>query len=404
MSNWEEVIVVIKVSVNKRISYFHMFFLILLVFLFLFVHVCSAQSDVSIGVVRQNIVVPQFELNINSYPEGANIYFDKVNIGKTPFVYVISDNQVHDVRLDLYGYDSWEEEYNPLVDSNAIMASLIKTEDPTPSRNIIGNGRILKVEPHILISHMNLSIDSNPEGADIFIDGDNIGKTPKDDYTIINLKTYKIRLVLDGYDSWDEDYFPDPDSNVIVVTLNKTKEKEPSEHPTEVTEEKTPSTEVTEEKTPSMEVTEGLTPSMEAFHTTLSIDSSPDGSDIYLDGVNIGKTPMNYEVNDPNAHVIRFKLNGYDDWEGKYYPKPDTDTVKVFLNKAKDITPSKEESKETKSPLENEGKIDPDSTIRNDITSSSPVTSNPPEKGPEFLGVPSLIILLCAYLIVRYVK
>jgi serine/threonine protein kinase len=48
----------------------------------------------------------------------------------------------------------------------------------------------------------------------------------------------------------------------------------------------------------------------------LRLTSTPDGADVYVDGVSKGKTPANVEM-PLGEHAIRMALSGYADWEGK---------------------------------------------------------------------------------------
>ena len=137
---------------------------------------------------------------------------------------------------------------------------------------------------------------------------------------------------------------------------------------------------------------------LEVAHICLTISSNPEGADIYFDGKNIGNTPMDYGITDLKIHDICLKLEGYDSWKEKYNPSLDSNKIKVSLNKMKDLTPSITETEEMKSLSIKDENIKPNSPGKTEIA------SNPPEEGPDFLGVSSLAILLCGYLIMRYKK
>jgi hypothetical protein len=48
----------------------------------------------------------------------------------------------------------------------------------------------------------------------------------------------------------------------------------------------------------------------------LRLTSSPDGANVYVDGISRGKTPANVEI-PLGEHAVRMALTGYVDWEGK---------------------------------------------------------------------------------------
>jgi hypothetical protein len=437
--------------VNKSLKnkgFYYWFTTIVFMLSILVVHVGSALSDADIGHSSSPLEVAHICLTISSNPEGADIYFDGKNIGKTPMDYVITDSTTHEILLELSGYDNLKVEYNSKEDTNnKIEASLNKkktiilnqidterinsykldtegiksnkletvelklsniqtnesTSSTTQSEGVTPPTKGFK--PLINTAHASLSINSKPEGADIYFDGENIGKTPMD-YAITDLKIHEIRLELDGYYSWEEKYNRSLDSNQIEVSLNKIKDKTPSTTETEGispsatrTDEITPPATETEKITPSTTEAEGIAPvPTEAPHMSLSINSNPEGADIYFDGKNIGNTPMDYGITDLKIHDICLKLEGYDSWKEKYNPSLDSNKIKVSLNKMKDLTPSITETEEMKSLSIKDENIKPNSPGKTEIA------SNPPEEGPDFLGVSSLAILLCGYLIMRYKK
>jgi hypothetical protein len=294
----------------------------------LVVHVGSALSDADIGHSSSPLEVAHICLTISSNPEGADIYFDGKNIGKTPMDYVITDSTTHEILLELSGYDNLKVEYNSKEDTNnKIEASLNKKK--TIILNQINTERIN-------------SYKLDTEGI----------KSNK-------LETVELKL-----------------SNIQ-------------------TNESTSSTTQSEGVTPP---TKGFKPLINTAHASLSINSNPEGADIYFDGKNIGNTPMDYGITDLKIHDICLKLEGYDSWKEKYNPSLDSNKIKVSLNKMKDLTPSITETEEMKSLSIKDENIKPNSPGKTEIA------SNPPEEGPDFLGVSSLAILLCGYLIMRYKK
>ncbi len=68
------------------------------------------------------------------------------------------------------------------------------------------------VSSAIIQGHIFLNINSNPTGADVYIDNISYGKTPVV-VTIVNPKTYSIVLELKGYNRWERQYNPN-DPNI----------------------------------------------------------------------------------------------------------------------------------------------------------------------------------------------
>ena len=70
----------------------------------------------------------------------------------------------------------------------------------------------------ILVPHFNLIISSVPEGADILIDGQYRGKTPKT-IPITDLEMHSLRLVLSGYEDEEITFKIEPDETLIEIQI-----------------------------------------------------------------------------------------------------------------------------------------------------------------------------------------
>ena len=83
------------------------------------------------------------------------------------------------------------------------------------------------VEAPLPVSQLNLIISSVPQGADIYIDGQYVGKTQKTIYFVRNSvdysKMYSLRLVLSGYEDAEQNFQFEPDKaeKDIPITLNR---------------------------------------------------------------------------------------------------------------------------------------------------------------------------------------
>jgi PEGA domain len=158
-------------------------------------------------------LAPHTSLRMVSIPEGANIFFDGKYVGVTPKNIPISDLGIYSIHLELNGYESWEEECTfDQLDTQGIVAHLNKTQPVTVKHDY----------PTSHVPHTFFRMVSIPEGANIFFDGEYVGVTPTN-ISISYPGTYSIRLELNGYGSWEEEYtFDQLDTKEIVAHLNKT--------------------------------------------------------------------------------------------------------------------------------------------------------------------------------------
>ena len=204
-------------------------------------------------------------LAATSTPSGASVYVDGDLIGQTPLQdYEIDtgsqrEKQV-EVRLELSGYKSH------------VAKLTLRGGQQTP----------LDVRLEQLIPRTGtLTVTSTPSGASVYIDGDLIGQTPLHDYEIDTgsqrEKQVEIRLELSGYKN-----------RVAQLTLRG------GQH------------------TPLDVRLEQFIPQT----GTLTVTSTPNGADIYVNNVWIGNTPLtNYEVDTGAQHekqvTVGLVLSGY---------------------------------------------------------------------------------------------
>lgn len=193
-----------------------------------------------------------------------------------------------------------------------------------------------------------LRVTSTPEGADISLDGEYIGKTPKET-KITYLRTYLICLELDGYEKWEE--------KCEIQSSNKSEVKVEA---------------LLIEKQPTPTTTG---PPTSKSHY-INISSVPEGADILIDGRYIGRTPAKITIEDINEHSLCLKKEGYNDYKDDFFHSGENQKEIKFELQPLLIspTPAKQE-KATPSPTE--------------------------EEGPDFLALPALLTLICGYLILR---
>ena len=184
---------------------------------------------------------------IETDPVGAHIYIDDYYRG-------ISGNDTV-----FYGLDAGEHTILLTLDGYQPYET-VKTVSPGASELVYHKFKPIPTKGQVDFS-------SSPSGADIIFDGKNIGKTP---YTLENVDpgTYTVVLKLTGYDDWRGSV------NVEVGMISN--------------------------------VDANLVPAK----PPLSVKTSPDGFDLYIDDVYVGKTPYSGMI-PQGEHVLRVEKFGY---------------------------------------------------------------------------------------------
>jgi diacylglycerol kinase family enzyme len=206
-------------------------------------------------------------ISISSNPSGADIYLNGEYQGTTPKT--ISDVPLGDHKIELKksGYEDWSD--SVYVKADEIESVSVKFK---PETEIQETGTI--------------SITSEPSSANIYLDGEYQGTTPK---TISDVPPgdHKIELKKSGYEDW---------SASVSVKADETES-----------------------------VSAGLKPETEIQETgTISITSEPSGAEIYLDGEYQGTTPMTISDVILGDHKIELKKSGYEDWSASVSVKATT--------------------------------------------------------------------------------
>jgi eukaryotic-like serine/threonine-protein kinase len=131
-------------------------------------------------------------------------------------------------------------------------------------------GNLFPVKPKTALLHMT----SKPQGAEIYVDDALKGTAPKD--LEVAPGGHAVRMAMPGHESWEQ----------------KVQVEAAREYPLPGELKPLPS------------------------QALLRLTSSPDGADVYVDGISRGKTPANVEI-PLGEHAIRMALSGYADWDGK---------------------------------------------------------------------------------------
>lgn len=133
-------------------------------------------------------------VSIKTEPSGADVYIDEQKVGKTPYLMKKVLFGTHVVELKKIGYEDHAEVLD--IQRGEVNKQL---ENVTLTAKPVING--------------TLSITSTPDGADITLDGEYMGRTPQTFDVLVG--EYKITLTKKGYT---------PDSKTVVVNENLTTE------------------------------------------------------------------------------------------------------------------------------------------------------------------------------------
>ena len=257
-------------------------------------------------------------LSVRSQPTGARVYLDGDPIGETPLE--LSDVSVgsHEVRMEKDLYRDWTGSVVVEVGATATVvatltespSSIVVSSQPSEARVYIddifvattpveitnvrpgtyrvrvvkdgyqewveevaikgGEKPILEVTLEVL-KKVGLSISSTPPGATIYIEDEEVGVTPLEDL-IVDSGVYKLRLTLEAYQDWEMEVSASGDETVVIAaTLERPRGK-------------------------------------------LSLASNPTGASVFLNGVDIGTTPILELELEVGEYGLEVSAEGYENW------------------------------------------------------------------------------------------
>lgn len=200
------------------------------------------QVEAHVALVPENATVI-----IDSNPSGAHVQMNGKEIGDTPVLLPDLALGSYSVSVQMQGYTrrdiSWK----------------------------VQNGRPILINVPLMNNIGTLTLDSDPEAAEIEIDGQSYGVTPFKDF--IEQGQHKVRLSKNGYKPYEK-----------IVTVNRD------------------------------ETTE-LNARMEMLPGSLTIESVPSGAALFINGIDYGVTPYSRDVIDAGDYTVRLSKDGYDTLE-----------------------------------------------------------------------------------------
>ncbi len=192
-------------------------------------------------------------LSVNSNPSGARVFLDNQYKGDTPLNLKDVPVGQYSIKLELPGYEEWNSSVAVLpILTVKITADLVPQAKP---------------------AFGSIAVNSNPQGARVYLDNAYKGQTP------VNLRDipvgrHAIKIVLPDYQEWNSE---------IAVTTSQT-----------------------------ARIFADL--ESQKAYGSISVNSNPRGADIYLDDNYEGLTPLNLTEVPVGSHTIRIELAGYREW------------------------------------------------------------------------------------------
>jgi hypothetical protein len=218
---------------------------------------------------------PFIYIDIDSSPQGAQIWIDGEYCGVTPFRGYFDRHGDHTFKLSLHGYKPYQESF--FVSESRTLDVILESLPIIPP-----------IPPGVAEPFIYIDIDSSPQGAQIWIDGEYSGVTPLRKY-FDRQGDHTFKLGLNGYKDYQESFFISESMTLDVVL-----ESLPEETPT---------------------------PVAEPF-IYIDIDSSPQGAQIWIDGEysgDTGDTPFRKYFDRQGDHTFKLSLIGYKPYQESFF-------------------------------------------------------------------------------------
>ncbi len=150
--------------------------------------VVQAKMDRSVKV---SLIAKPGSMNISSEPDGAKIFLDNTFVGITPMSLKKVAEGEHEIRLVKLNYEPWTRKV------------VVRSFQPTDVKTT------LEVSPGML------SVNSSPPGADIYLKGKFVAKTP---HILSNITPGEVVLRVEkkGYEEWTTSTFIEPNEHKVL--------------------------------------------------------------------------------------------------------------------------------------------------------------------------------------------
>ncbi len=157
--------------------------------------VVQAKMDRSVKVA---LIAKPGSMNISSEPDGAKIFLDNTFVGITPMSLKKVAEGEHEIRLVKLNYEPWTRKV------------VVRSFQPTDVKTT------LEVSPGML------SVNSTPAGADIYLKGKFVAKTP---HILSNITPGEVVLRVEkkGFEEWTTSAFIEPNEHKVLDIVLKEK-------------------------------------------------------------------------------------------------------------------------------------------------------------------------------------
>lgn len=200
-------------------------------------------------------------LTVESYPRGAKVFLDNEYKGDTPLDLKNLATGQYTLKMALDGYQDWTTTVIVLpILTVRISADLVPKEREREG---------------------SISVNSNPQGARVYIDNIYKGDTPLNIRDIATGR-HTVKIALTGYQDWIGE----------VTVLSSRVERI------------------------SVEL------KLQEEYGSISINSNPQGADVFLDGDYVGLTPINLQNIPAGIHMVNIAAFDYEEWIEEVYISP----------------------------------------------------------------------------------
>lgn len=236
---------------------------------------------------EQDIVAQNGLFEINSEPEGAEIYLGDTLLGKTPDRFELPPGK-HVVKLMYPGYKTKTEEID--IEENKTFS-----------------------ERYILDPEYLLKIKTVPAGARVKIDGKFKGTTGSIPLEVENPgDTCRLNIEKTGYKPIDLSLTLKPGDNFVTQNLERLPSEEEQAKSREEVKAREQQVTPPEQKKPEEQVKPPVKMEAQAQENVkLIVRTVPSEADVFLDGTSIGKSPTTRVTYPPGNYRMRIEKAGY---------------------------------------------------------------------------------------------
>ena len=287
----------------------------------------TVDSNKEIALSKTLTPLPLGVINITSEPKGAQIFINEQYTGQiTPSrIDNLSLNTPHIVRLSLANHQDWTssitlKNFDPLDLTAPLKTIPQPTAPPAPTVGI-------------------LTLQSNPEGARVSINGQDMGQTTPTSIANITLGYYyNIVLKREGYKDWEQSFkmsqeqppplvanlekIPEPSPQVKKTPPPPQKKVEPKPEPKYVSRSPEPEPYIPPSRIEKPVYQEPPSTRVSGPPGSLKIKSDPAGAEVYINSEYRGVTPLTVNDVSPGTVKIMVSKDGYLSYRSSLNLKP----------------------------------------------------------------------------------